>query len=1140
MPNIPTYNAPEPDIRVTTEQASEAFRTAGRTIGELGREGAQQTERGIKEIGAGIADFGQKLQEHQDYQDEINGIHTFSNLQLQQDKETRDLLNDPTIPPDQLQSRLNQLYDQHARAVDQFENSLSGASDKVKEKFASITGDYRKSLSLKFEADQSNAAGLLEGSTVTKTLNNAFADLGPNPTTLDINQRIQMVQALKDSILGNNRMSLERRTEINKQIDAGVSQFVGGAIQQKITNDPTQTEPLLSQYGQYLSPGEAERLRTHQDEVTRRGQSEAAMAGANNIVNQFLGTNTTSAPAPGFDGLWGRIKSSEGGLDSSGQPLTSPKGAIGVSQILPDTARMVAGEMGVQFDPQRLYTDQGYNEMLGKRYLQDMLDRYGGNSTLAAAAYNAGPQRVDSWLQSIGDPRTGQISDRQFASRIPIMETRNYTLGILDKGAGQPTTLASTAPRFPSPVPPAQRAGSLAVGDSITQGLITGAGFEGTPTNHRGGTPLGQFDRGATTSVGAQPQAILDQINQLPPETFKGRTVVLSTGASNNPDQVADIVPQEINALKAKGAAGVTVVGVGTNDKLAGLNDKLAQIAKENGATFAGPIQGVGSDGIHPARYQDFAHTLPAAQPFEGAQVTPVSATTAARPATPGALRPFPSKEDMYKQIPPGLSPREQHVYEEVIDKAHDKLRTMTEDERYQISTEITGGIEKLEQGQDYDYDPNVIRHYFEPKQAEKLIANLDDAKAIGTQIHAIRGLPIAEAESTLQQLRATQKDVDPAIYEIHAKMVVAYQHALAQHLHALLGVRLDQNGDVIPGETQQADPAQYLITTDPRLHDLYNGLHLDDPAKALGDPQAVGNYVNGMISRQAELGVPADKQHVLPQGLAQGMAQQILQNPAQALDMMKHWQDTYGAGYQHVFYDLVTLGKLPATYQLMGALEPADAQMFARAVTEQTTANLKDTGKETYWADKLGHPPGAPSNYEDIKSKVENDPKVGQFLQSMRNANASGQQISSLLDAMQTMAFARKAYAGDDNDSAVSNAVQAALGHFEFYDGARIPTAKFDTAITLANQTVNKLTPDSIQLPRDVGGTGQATADQYLALVKHSPTWWTTPDQRGMVLVDPRGMVVRDKTGTPIKINFNDVPEPQPPVETTVVAPPF
>ncbi|HCS22569.1 MAG TPA: lytic murein transglycosylase, partial [Rhodospirillaceae bacterium] len=42
------------------------------------------------------------------------------------------------------------------------------------------------------------------------------------------------------------------------------------------------------------------------------------------------------------------------------------------------------------------------------------------------AAYNAGPGRVDQWIDAFGDPRKGEIDVIDWVELLPIYETRNY------------------------------------------------------------------------------------------------------------------------------------------------------------------------------------------------------------------------------------------------------------------------------------------------------------------------------------------------------------------------------------------------------------------------------------------------------------------------------------------------------------------------------------------------------------------------------------------------------------------------------------------------------------------------------------------------------------------------------------------
>ncbi|WP_197410876.1 transglycosylase SLT domain-containing protein [Novosphingobium sp. FSW06-99] len=162
------------------------------------------------------------------------------------------------------------------------------------------------------------------------------------------------------------------------------------------------------------------------------------------VMSYLGGGRYYGTPGAGDTSLYARIEHAEG----SRQDQVSPKGAIGVMQLMPDTARRVAAGMGMPFDEGRFRNDETYNRLIGDAYLDQLTKKYGGDETLAAAAYNAGEGNVDKWVKRFGDPRSGRISDADFAAHIPYKETRDYVHKVVVefKNAPHGTTATTHGP----------------------------------------------------------------------------------------------------------------------------------------------------------------------------------------------------------------------------------------------------------------------------------------------------------------------------------------------------------------------------------------------------------------------------------------------------------------------------------------------------------------------------------------------------------------------------------------------------------------------------------------------------------------------------------------------------------------------
>ena len=101
-------------------------------------------------------------------------------------------------------------------------------------------------------------------------------------------------------------------------------------------------------------------------------------------------------------------------------------------QVMPKTAKEMAGKLGVRYSRNKMLKDPYYNAGIGIRYLQELQEEFGNSPVQVAAAYNAGPSRARNWTEQLGDPRLGQIDVIDWIEQIPFGETRNYVMRVAE------------------------------------------------------------------------------------------------------------------------------------------------------------------------------------------------------------------------------------------------------------------------------------------------------------------------------------------------------------------------------------------------------------------------------------------------------------------------------------------------------------------------------------------------------------------------------------------------------------------------------------------------------------------------------------------------------------------------------------
>jgi soluble lytic murein transglycosylase len=105
---------------------------------------------------------------------------------------------------------------------------------------------------------------------------------------------------------------------------------------------------------------------------------------------------------------------------------TSPVGASGLMQLMPATAREMAGRLDASYPADGLY-DPEFSIALGSAYLAQLIKMFDGNVELALAGYNGGPNRIRRMWNEAGP--TPELDD--FVENMDLDESRDYVKRIL-------------------------------------------------------------------------------------------------------------------------------------------------------------------------------------------------------------------------------------------------------------------------------------------------------------------------------------------------------------------------------------------------------------------------------------------------------------------------------------------------------------------------------------------------------------------------------------------------------------------------------------------------------------------------------------------------------------------------------------
>ena len=105
--------------------------------------------------------------------------------------------------------------------------------------------------------------------------------------------------------------------------------------------------------------------------------------------------------------------------------IASPAGAVGLMQLMPGTAREIAGRRKIKYRRSAILNGRT-NLDFGTYYFDSLLDSFKGNLELSLASYNGGPGNVRKWIK-----RYGTEDMDVFVELIPFRETRGYVKKVM-------------------------------------------------------------------------------------------------------------------------------------------------------------------------------------------------------------------------------------------------------------------------------------------------------------------------------------------------------------------------------------------------------------------------------------------------------------------------------------------------------------------------------------------------------------------------------------------------------------------------------------------------------------------------------------------------------------------------------------
>lgn len=456
----------------------------------------------------------------------------------------------------------------------------------------------------------------------------------------------------------------------------------------------------------------------------------------------------------------------------------------------------------------------------------------------------------------------------------------------------------------------------------------------------------------------------------------------------------------------------------------------------------------------------------------------------------------------------------------------HGRMMAATEESRARLKNTLANGAASLADGRPFNWNEAEVRSLIPQPDADKVIGVMRDSEKAGQYIGSIRLSTPEINEQHRAELLAGLSDPQAPDYEHRKKLLTIFETKLQEQQ-----------------KERDEDAAMYAYRYMPGIADKLQAAFAEQnrpqpPGATAVNPKIAetwDDYVQSTKAVQRYLGVPEDKQRILPVKMAQQEAQRIAAldpektNPA---TYVRALAAKYGAGqgaYDHwpqVFGELVK-AKLPGEYQVLANMDRPDQAVAADDLSRALTVIAKKGGAE---AVKTSVPD---QKRKDIDKAI--DDQLENFRLSVYRQPGGEELYKTVESAARTLSYYYGAGPKDATKS-VTDAVNGIINNkYDFgelgADMVRVPKGKLSEVSNAADRIKEDILANPSDVPPILGNALMRPAERqaiWMDAIRNGG-WVNNNDDSGLVLAartrDGSLKAVHRADGSRVVLKFTDAP---------------